>query len=497
MFGTPQTITLTRGELALTDSATTTISGPAANLLTINGNNSSRVFNVSGSASISGLTVTGGSSSEGGGILNSSSGNLSLTNVLVSGSHATAGGGISNRGTATLNNVTISGNSAVVGGGMISFGNAGLTNATVSGNSASTFGGGLYNYMGSMTLRSVTVSGNSAGRSNGGGGVLNYGGTTSVDYTIIAGNSGGDVSGAIRGTYNLIGTGGSGGLTNGLNGNIVLSGSQTPGLAPLGNYGGQTPTMALLPGSPALRACSAVGLDQRGVSRGSSMSDIGAFQSRGFTVTITGGNNQTAQINTAFASPLLVQVASPYGEPVAGGVVIFSAPGPVTMATFTGNPATIDTQGNAGVGATASGMLGGYYVYASTNAGQAQFRLTNSLQPAASQVRPASAGAHDAAIAQLGAAGEAVSPGNSSGHVPAGDADRGIGPANDAAVVSNPLRPTVRPAMTSTTSPVNARLKYASDASHPDALGVWSGRDRFSFADSKDLIRAKPLGQLN
>src|SRR5262249_18793182 len=59
-YATPHTITLTGGELDLIDTATTTITGPGASLLSVSGNNASRVFAVSSgaSAAISGLTVT-------------------------------------------------------------------------------------------------------------------------------------------------------------------------------------------------------------------------------------------------------------------------------------------------------------------------------------------------------------------------------------------------------------------------------------------------------
>ena len=50
--------------------------------------------------------------------------------------------------------------------------------------------------------------------------------------------------------FNLIGAGGSDGLVNGANGNIV--GVADPKLAPLGDYGGPTQTMPPLPGSPAI-----------------------------------------------------------------------------------------------------------------------------------------------------------------------------------------------------------------------------------------------------
>jgi hypothetical protein len=65
------TITLTSGELDITDSVD--LQGPGAGIVTVNGKNASRVFVlVSANATISGLTITGGSASQGGGIYNAS-----------------------------------------------------------------------------------------------------------------------------------------------------------------------------------------------------------------------------------------------------------------------------------------------------------------------------------------------------------------------------------------------------------------------------------------
>jgi hypothetical protein len=67
---------------------------------------------------------------------------------------------------------------------------------------------------------------------------------------------------------------GSCGFDSGLNG-------VDPLLGPLADNGGPTPTMALLPGSPAIgraNPASAPATDQRGVPRPRASSDIGAFQ---------------------------------------------------------------------------------------------------------------------------------------------------------------------------------------------------------------------------
>ena len=100
-----------------------------------------------------------------------------------------------------------------------------------------------------------TLAGNSTPASmNGGGGIESCVlGTVTLGNTILAGNTastGPDFNGALTSQgHNLIGntSGGSGFVPTDLLG-------LKPLLAPLGNYGGPTSTMALLPGSPALDA---------------------------------------------------------------------------------------------------------------------------------------------------------------------------------------------------------------------------------------------------
>ncbi len=300
VFGTPQTITLSGSQLELEDTGgTQTITGPAAGV-TISGGGTSRVFEIDAgvTASISGLTISGGSNSTGNGGGLANYGTATLTGCTVSGnSDAIAptgypyisygdGGGVFNAGTVTLTDCTLSGNSAAYGGGLFNQSMATVTGCNVSGNSAfftingyfsEGSGGGVYN-AGTANLTNCTVSGNSAdeGVQNSGsvnltactlsGNSVRFGAlydngyaTASLTDTIVAANNligsygttdiGG--YGNVSGSNNLIGTGGSGGLVNGVNGNIVLSSLTGLGLAPLGNFGGPTQTMALLPGSPA------------------------------------------------------------------------------------------------------------------------------------------------------------------------------------------------------------------------------------------------------
>ena len=114
-FNTPQTITLGGTQLELsTANGSVTITGPAAGV-TVSGGGASRVFQIDGgvTASISGLTITGGNTTgSGGGLANF--GTTSLTDCTVSGNSAanySYGGGLYNGGTLTMTNCTVSGNS--------------------------------------------------------------------------------------------------------------------------------------------------------------------------------------------------------------------------------------------------------------------------------------------------------------------------------------------------------------------------------------------------
>ena len=162
-----------------------------------------------------------------------------------------------------------------------------LTNSSISGNKAATSGGGVFLSGGALSVISVTIAYNGVDDGGSGGGLAIEGGSATLENTIIALNVQGsagdasDIAGVVFGSYNLIGTGGSGGLTDGENGNIV--GVAEPGLAPLGDYGGPTETIALLPGSPAIGSGSGRGypsIDQRGEPASGSPTDIGTRVTR-------------------------------------------------------------------------------------------------------------------------------------------------------------------------------------------------------------------------
>ena len=167
VFNSAQTITLSSGQLELSDKAgNETITGPAAGV-TLSGGGNSRVFQVDGgvTATLSGLTITGTLSGQnGGGLFNQGGATLNLNNCNVSASTASSGGGLYNDGTANLTSCDLSNNMAQnYGGGLYNTGTANLTNCSVQFDSATYHGGGLYNSSGTATLTNCTVSNDTAG----------------------------------------------------------------------------------------------------------------------------------------------------------------------------------------------------------------------------------------------------------------------------------------------------------------------------------------------
>jgi hypothetical protein len=393
-------ITLTQGTLTVDKNLT--IDGTGVTIA-VDGSNAVTVLSVSGAvtAQITALTIQHGKDMTGtleaGGVYNSSLATLIVTNCTITGNSASYGG-IRNRGTLTVTNSTITGNSASTGGGIDTENNGTLTvtNSTISGNSAASAGGGIFAGSGTLTVTNSTLSGNSVTGANSSGGGIYNAGTAMLTNTIVASSTGGDLAvvsgGTFTGAHNLIDdTSDTLDFHDGTNGNIV---NHPALLGTLGGYGSTngTQTVPLLPGSPAIDAgddttCSAAvpggagGKDQRGIARPQGTHcDIGAFESHGFTLTRTGGDGQFANLNTPFAAPLAVSVASGYGEPVNGGIVTFTVTpggGGQSATLGTPNPATI-ASGAGSVTATANGTAGAYTVIAAiTGAPSVSFSLTN------------------------------------------------------------------------------------------------------------------------
>jgi hypothetical protein len=89
-------------------------------------------------------------------------------------------------------------------------------------------------------------------------------------------------------------------------------------------------------------------------------------------VSVFSGNSQTAAVNTALSQPLVVQVNDQGGNPVAGVSVVFSAP----SGTFTGSPATTNSNGQATVNYTTGTSAGGVTVTASVDSLNTRMAVT-------------------------------------------------------------------------------------------------------------------------
>jgi hypothetical protein len=310
-----------------------------------------------------GLTMTGctveqnsvGPGGVGAGIDCDSDATSTITGCSIFGNtSAGTGGGITNLGTAALTSCTIYDNSASVSGAGIENSNAGyatIVNCTFDDNSAQTEGGAIYN-TGAGSALSLANDILYADTAPSGPEIFNDGDYVDASYS--------DIDGGYGGTKNF---------------------NTTPLLASFGYYGGASPIFPLLPGSPCLNTGSSQGLteDQRGfpIPPGGPY-DVGSFQSSGFTVSASDGNNQQATTGTEFTLDLTATVTPISSlEPVVDGNVTFSAPTSGASATLSSTVASISTNGTAAVIATANGTTGTYNVKADTFAGSGEFSLTN------------------------------------------------------------------------------------------------------------------------
>jgi Ca2+-binding RTX toxin-like protein len=261
--------------------------GPGVDRLTVSGNFNSRIFYIQPTVhgtpvAISGLTLTAGHPSASdpvqgrGGAIFSKYAKLTLDRVVVSGSSSESfGGGIENAdGSLTVRSSTISGNSAGEGAGISNRhdqpGVDVIENSTITGNYATSYGGGgvwFENPFDDATIavRGSTLAGNSvasAGAGGGGGFWANGNGATLTD-TIAADNTAGN-NPDVRTAGPSPTVSASFSLIEDPGAATIAGASnifgQDPKLGALVDNGGPTPTMPLLEGSPALDAGVSAGL---------------------------------------------------------------------------------------------------------------------------------------------------------------------------------------------------------------------------------------------
>ncbi len=336
VFGSAQTITLSGVNIVVAGNGNLVIEGPGAGLLTISGNNASRIFtnNIGAVTTLDGMRLTAGNGDSAvntgrAGAVYNNGGTLTLRRVLIAGNSAANGGGLNtaSAGTTLVEESVISGNTASgSGGGLQNFSTSILTivDSTISGNTSNgTTGGGGGQINGTVRVANSTISGNSAPAGSGGGFASN-GALLEITNTTITGNSSLSNGGGLhRATTNInaflrntIIAGNSGTVASpdvtasasisSLGNNLIgVTGTSTgwiasdllntdPLLGPLADNGGPTVTHALTNTSPAIDAaddcvldssCASnnapidIDADQRGELRPAGPAvDIGAFE---------------------------------------------------------------------------------------------------------------------------------------------------------------------------------------------------------------------------
>ena len=271
------------------------------------------------------LASNNGGAFQGGGAIRNK-GILILTNSNLNNNSAGFGGAIENLQTLTIENCNFAGNLASLGGAIYNYyGNIIGSKSTFTQNSARS-GGAIHSLTSDTTLpitstvnlSQCTFSGNAANEGGGGGAILNERGRTTISHCTLSGNlapaglGGAVFSSGLAGVQTLvrnsiIAENPNGDIASGVGtfpntftsqgGNLIGTGNATSSftppsdainhtpatilLAPLGNYGGPTQTIALLPGSPARNAAPLLVPALTGDARGFGIigqPDIGAYE---------------------------------------------------------------------------------------------------------------------------------------------------------------------------------------------------------------------------
>ena len=276
--------------------------------------------------------------------ITASAGNVTFSNLELTGGHTTTdGGAVSNAAKLSIQNCWVHGNVADGNGGGIFSANNLDVNASTFQDDQAVRGGGVYventsnssltiDFLNSTFVENLATAGN--------GGAL----ATSANFAAISAEfidctlADNDAAGGLGGAYAYASEGSQTRFTyqgslfarnsatnlggEGIDGeNYVLTSlgfnlstdsagmsaadviTADPRLGFLGFYGGPTPTLPLLPGSPAIdkgTSIAGISTDQRGVSRQQGAApDIGAFEVRPQALVLA-GNDQFTHIEEAF-----------------------------------------------------------------------------------------------------------------------------------------------------------------------------------------------------
>jgi hypothetical protein len=361
-------ITLTSGEILIT--APLAVDGPGAGVLTVSGNDHSRIFHVENSAvaaaievTLSGLTLTHGRSTRWGpgGAVFAKSEDLTILDSVISDSSsglaedppaAGCGGNVgffgADGGTLRIVDSTLTRGAAVdigpsFGGNLCLFGGKLILERSTLSDGFAESGGGLYieSLTGDSTIVSSTISGNQ-GLEGGGIAVQSLEGTLTIESSTISGNTAGEPGFEFRGfggglyldsnNLQIINSTVSGNRASGFGGGILFFGdARSPLLLRLTTVSNNT--AGKIGGSLLLGGDTTARLDHSIVANGAPQ-DLAAFATDLFSVTADyslieapGGALLVGAHNLVGVDPLLGPLAGNGGptlthRPLSGSPVI-------------------------------------------------------------------------------------------------------------------------------------------------------------------------------
>lgn len=309
----PDTITLNGSALLITTSVS--VVGPGSDLLTVSGNDLSRVAGIStagGDVSLSAFTVANGNATSGGGVThNDNSSNVLTLNdmVFTANSVDRFGGAVYSASPLVVNRTEFFENTAQVGGAIYSFqATATISESTIYDNTATLNAGAVFGRGGTfanpLVIINSTLSGNVAETGNGGAIANSDSNRIEIVNSTLTGNSASLLGQGIHNRGNLFVDNS---LVIGNGATISTADIEVSGLSPvarrssivggdaslvldsvLADNGGPTPTHALIAGSPARnsgddalavdRNGNPLTSDQRGENRFVGTVDIGAVE---------------------------------------------------------------------------------------------------------------------------------------------------------------------------------------------------------------------------
>jgi hypothetical protein len=363
-----QTITLTQGQLTISENLT--IAGPGASRLAISGNAAGRIFDVTSgvTATVSGLTLTNGLSTDGAAVLNA--GSLTLSQDVFSaneaqgiagsglfGDGAGRGGAVENQSGASLHVVhsTFTDNEALGGAGG---GNA--------------FGGAIYNAAGTVTVSQGTFTGNQALAADGGSvgtPVTLPGG----EFDTLLGDAGGGAIWNDGGSLNVSNSSLSSNTAAGGDGGNATG--STAAFPDLGNsYGGAigsgeffttaTPNVAIagstLSGNQSLAGTNLISSSGAGSGNGGAVAGLAGNLSVSAS-SVTGNLAESGALLTILQDGVVSEVTA--GDAAGGGIFYtFVGVTPAVLPSFSVTNSTVNDNQALGVGPNASGFAGGMLI---------------------------------------------------------------------------------------------------------------------------------------